>query len=322
MRTPSLLALALISGLAQAAPDIPHWQTAFGLSAAQIRQGQWADQAKQAYDAAQTVSGEARGEWLRQASGLSLLAAHPNRRTPADNQHYANAAAYYLAAAQALGWRTSLLPLVVQGKRVEALLHLPPHPPTAWLLLLGDEDLSGLEAEAWRQAALDEGWGLLSLDLPGNGAAKELDLDGQPDLVLAASQALRQQDAKLPQLLVARGWSQPLALNALLAQDEFAATLLLCPTDFQHPSELLRLRLGPKAGQAQALTQLQQAISLGEAITSHPLLLVAPPKHPAIHRLMPLSDEAELIPQAPCRRDDPQPWRHWLRQQLARPDRP
>ena len=65
-------------------------------------------------------------------------------------------------------------------------------------------DLSGLEAESWRQAALEEGWGLLSLDLPGNGAAKELDLDGQPDLVLAASQALRQQDARLPQLLVAR----------------------------------------------------------------------------------------------------------------------
>ncbi|GAA4494358.1 hypothetical protein [Pseudaeromonas paramecii] len=322
MRSPSLLTLALVSTLAQAAPDMAHWQTAFGLTAKQIQQGQWADQARQAYDAAQTASGQARGTLLRQASGLSLLAAHPNRRTPTDNQHYANAAAYYLAAAQALGWKTSLLPLVVQGKRVEALLHLPPQAPTAWLLLLGDEDLSGLEAESWRQAAQAEGWGLLSLDLPGNGAAKELDLDGQPDLVLAASQALREQDSKLPQLLVARGWSQPLALNALLAQDAFAATLLLCPADFSHPSALLRLRLGARTGQADALSQLQQAISLGEPISTHPLLLVAAPKHPAIHRLMPLSEEAELLPQAPCQRDDPQHWLDWLRRQLARPDRP
>jgi len=162
----------------------------------------------------------------------------------------------------------------------------------------------------------------LSLDLPGNGAAKELDLDGQPDLVLAASQALRQQDARLPQLLVARGWSQPLALNALLAQDDVAATLLLCPADIQQPSELLRLRMGPSAAHATAMAQLQQAISLGEAITSHPLLLVAAPKDPAIHRLMPLSDEAEFLPQAPCQRDDPQHWRDWLRQQLAQTKRP
>ncbi|MCD8548590.1 MAG: hypothetical protein LRY38_09325 [Aeromonadaceae bacterium] len=285
MRSPMLLALALLSGLAQATVDVHHWQTAFGLTAKQIQQGQWAEQAQGAYLAAQATQGAQRGQWLRQASGLSLLAAHPNRRTPTDNQHYANAAAYYLAAAQTLGWKTSLLPLVVQGKRVEALLHLPPQAATAWLLLLGDEDLSGLEAESWRQAAQAEGWGLLSLDLPGNGAAKELDLDGQPDLVLAASQALRELDARLPQLLVARGWSQPLALNALLAQDGFAATLLLCPADFQHPSELLRLRLGPRASQAGALTQLQQAISLGEAISTRPLLLVAPPPssgHPAV----------------------------------------
>lgn len=319
MRSPMLLALALLSGLAQATADVHHWQTAFGLSAAQIAQGQWAEQAQGAYLAAQATQGEQRGQWLRQASGLSLLAAHPNRRTPTDNQHYANAAAYYLAAAQALGWKTSLLPLVVQGKRVEALLHLPPQAATAWLLLLGDEDLSGLEAESWRQAAQAEGWGLLSLDLPGNGAAKELDLDGQPDLVLAASQALREQDASLPQVLVARGWSQPLALNALLAQDEFAATLLLCPADFSHPSELLRLRLGARTGQADALNQLQQAIRLGEPISTRPLLLVAPPKDPAIQPLMPLSAEAEYLPQAPCQRDDPTHWRYWLRQQLARP---